>query len=1180
LQAKDLTGIKIYVDPGHGGFTSNDRNIATPGHPTSGHPLSTWNDETGFWESQSNLDKGFYLRDRLLEQNATVRMQRVTNTEADDVDMQTRADDAESFGADVFISIHSNAANRSANYLYLMYRNPNETGNPGEPPFPSADVVNTSIAMARHAFPFLLDNSLNSWTAYYPYNPSNINIRADNGIGVQRRMMMSGFLSEGSFHDYVPETCRLLNLDYKHLEALRMFRYFVDYYGADKETTGTLAGYVKTQDAKMQTVFGALSFTYHASSDDQWHPLNGATVKLFNAGGTLLDTYTVDNEYNGIFVFYDLEPGNYKLEASIDGYLSETVDVTVTAAKTSNQKIFLKDESAVIPDPDPVNYPDPEQDENVLALNEYEFFQQGTALSAPWLNENNIKRAIHRNGKLYILTKDAAPKIFIADPNTLDIVKEMNLTGISGGQISISDIAFTADDKLLACNKELIAMPESSGRLFKVYIWDNDDAVPALYFEMAGYAGANFSQGLVGETMAVSGPSWNSTMYLPVISRLTEGAGSWNVIRFVTIEKETDVPPVAAYYGWADQGSIYKVGNWGENFQLMISPRADNYFIVTSSDILPTELQLNKEEGYANNSMPGGDYAVIRKGVFTEKGGYELFKTNGANYFRYAGKIYMAAPVAKEGRVNAGVVLFDITDGLDNAVKVSEQLPEDGLGTAAAPYMTAYGTVDNYDIFLTLLAENQGLAVFKTDLTPEVESSSVNYPDPIQDKDVKALNEYQFIQQGTVLDAPWLNEDNIKRAIHRDGKLYVLSDVEKGSDPTAKVPKISVYDATNLSHIKDLSLTGVSGGRRIISDIGFTSDGKLLGCNLDIVAISSGGTPVDEAAVFKVYIWDNDNADPDLFYRLGKGENDWATGQWFNSRLGETMAVSGPSSECTVYMPAWSGTPGANSYRLVSHLKTEGSTAVAAKVRMNGGSDAIGNGGRNFEPAYPDTWWGNDFQFTISPRGDDYFVVTSNGMAPVECYFNRDHSLQRTDLESTVSFNGGPECKTIGANYFRYAKHSYMAAPVAKEGRVSAGVVLFDITEGFDKALKVSEQLPEAGLGTVAAPYMMAYGTVDNKDITLAILAENQGFAKFKTTFDTGLNPPVKQAEIRIYPNPVENIVHIDCERPIESIRLIDLTGRSVMNFPANQTAIDLSGVKAGSYILLVNNQPVKVIKK
>ena len=69
LQAKDMTGLKIYINPGHGGYDSDDRNVAV-------YPYAQ-GDTLGFWESSSNLHKGLMLRELLQEQGATVAMSRV-----------------------------------------------------------------------------------------------------------------------------------------------------------------------------------------------------------------------------------------------------------------------------------------------------------------------------------------------------------------------------------------------------------------------------------------------------------------------------------------------------------------------------------------------------------------------------------------------------------------------------------------------------------------------------------------------------------------------------------------------------------------------------------------------------------------------------------------------------------------------------------------------------------------------------------------------------------------------------------------------------------------------------------------------------------------------------------------------------------------------------------------------
>ena len=65
-----------------------------------------------------------------------------------------------------------------------------------------------------------------------------MNVRGDFSfygyhLGVLKNNTVPGFLSEGEFHDYLPETHRLLNEDYRKLESARFFRYFCDYFEAD-----------------------------------------------------------------------------------------------------------------------------------------------------------------------------------------------------------------------------------------------------------------------------------------------------------------------------------------------------------------------------------------------------------------------------------------------------------------------------------------------------------------------------------------------------------------------------------------------------------------------------------------------------------------------------------------------------------------------------------------------------------------------------------------------------------------------------------------------------------------------------------------------------------------------------------------------------------------------------------
>lgn len=53
IEARHMSDLKIYINPGHGGYTSNDRPIRI-------HPFEQ-NDTNGYWESKSNLYKGLHM---------------------------------------------------------------------------------------------------------------------------------------------------------------------------------------------------------------------------------------------------------------------------------------------------------------------------------------------------------------------------------------------------------------------------------------------------------------------------------------------------------------------------------------------------------------------------------------------------------------------------------------------------------------------------------------------------------------------------------------------------------------------------------------------------------------------------------------------------------------------------------------------------------------------------------------------------------------------------------------------------------------------------------------------------------------------------------------------------------------------------------------------------------------
>lgn len=324
--AQDLTGIKIHINPGHGGWDSDDRGIPTPLYPIVGA-------DVGFWESQSNLDKGLQLKSMLEALGATVQMSRTQNRTQDDLSLSTIVQMANEFQVDFMLSIHSNAGSGTANYVLQLFAG-KDVGDTYSYPSatPKSDegkAISTEIAKN------LIKNQLTYWTS------ANYNVSGDktyarmymgwsDGYGVLRGLTVPGVISEGSMHDYIPETYRLMNMEYKWLEAWNFKKAFCTYFKQAEIPTGNIAGYVK--DSRNLILDGS----YKKYGSDLLLPINASTVTILETG----QTYLVDQKRNGVFVFKDLQPGNYTLKAEAEGYYAQTLPLTVV--KNENTYLSFK----------------------------------------------------------------------------------------------------------------------------------------------------------------------------------------------------------------------------------------------------------------------------------------------------------------------------------------------------------------------------------------------------------------------------------------------------------------------------------------------------------------------------------------------------------------------------------------------------------------------------------------------------------------------------------------------------------------------------------------------------------------------------------------------------------------------------------------------------------------------
>ncbi len=327
LSAQNLSGITICVNPGHGGFDSDDRNMVIAPF-TSG-------DHNGFWESQSNLDKGKQLRDMLVAAGANVIMTRETNTTADDLNLSVIVAMANQGNADFMIAIHSNAGNGAANSVLQLYAGKDLNDATSYPtPTPVSDKsreISTVIAKNLYA------NQITTWSSGYSVVGDKTFGRTamgwSDGYGVLRGLTVPGVISEGAMHDYIPETYRLMNMEYKWMEAWNFFKSFCNYFkSAEIIPTGNIAGSVRDS----RNIITGTSY-YKFAGRDQLLPLNGAKLTIVETN----QIYTVDQMNNGVYVFKNLAPGLYNVKAEATGYYAQTSPVTVSAGNISFLNISL-----------------------------------------------------------------------------------------------------------------------------------------------------------------------------------------------------------------------------------------------------------------------------------------------------------------------------------------------------------------------------------------------------------------------------------------------------------------------------------------------------------------------------------------------------------------------------------------------------------------------------------------------------------------------------------------------------------------------------------------------------------------------------------------------------------------------------------------------------------------------
>ena len=717
--------IKVYINPGHGSWGPNCRPQATIPYPalSSGRP-----DTLGFYESNTNLWKALALEEKLLAAGGfDVKLSRRANgpypyagyeDKTYNKALTTICAEAEAYNADYYISIHSNAGpignangtSNFANYPVILYR-----GYTGSPKVTNSDkMAKASIARLYEVFYTTAKTRGGGpeFTSYYsPTNPNIVgdlsfyNTTSTYGYLGALKHSIPGFLSEGYFHTYSPARHRALNTDWCRQEGIRYYRGIMDYYGKPKETVGYIMGYIRT---KAETLTNDPLYLPHNVSNDKYLPINGAKVVLRNSSGKLIRCncypyvkrqltnqpyYTTDNNYNGIFMFENLEPGTYSISVHKSGYEDYQTTVTVTADKTTYPEIFLTPGTGTEPD--------------VSGDSEGDIVAEYIEMKQTYVNQSigdaitgkTIRRAIYGNGVMYILAVDASknPTLLAVDPTTHTVIAELptNFCVVNSPEgYKLSDIALTSDGVLIGCSMDTVRNVSyyGSSDSWNLYKWtrDGNTWTGSKWFSRASNETAgNYYDAMVGSTIAYSG-SFNSGTILTTAYSTAGTAKNMRLVRYQIANGAYSSEMRNNFPNTGDNANKFSAADdkYGPEHQLTVSPRGSNRYVLSSKTKPAFEFAFTTSSTGSEPSFTGTSPSI----------------KYGANYITYSGKPLMVAPKTDGSCNNIGVELYNITNGLNNATLI--ETTNTTLDATTPTYAMAAGLVEDEDITLYLLKDN------------------------------------------------------------------------------------------------------------------------------------------------------------------------------------------------------------------------------------------------------------------------------------------------------------------------------------------------------------------------------------------------------------------------------------------------------------------------------------------
>ncbi len=379
-----------------------------------------------------------------------------------------------------------------------------------------------------------------------------------------------------------------------------------------------------------------------------------STVQKFHDAGLKVNIWTANT--NTHYATY----GNYGCDFITTDYLDPA-----TLPELDSEVLFP---------PNTIDYPNVE----AIVQGFYETEEISTTEIPDAIKEHVVKRAYIKNSQWYILSNDinGVSYLQVVDPESGEILKKINT-----GELSLSDIAFTADGVLLGCNSASVAN-DGYGDTWSIYKWESDDAEPIKIYSIDNMSCFNNSNAFVGSSMAVSGRLKDLKIYVTAIDE-------WDNVILLGTQLVKGFKKKTAY-ATTDLSSA--------RLSLHNSPFSQDNIVIDNSIGAPVEYTFK----WNNNSK--SLYSSFMFGLISNE-------ASGISFLRYGRKVYAYMANCATDMTNADATIYDVTKKMENAEIVAWPCPHT-IGQGVASFIATDIEIVDGHIYMYMYAHGEGMTKY------------------------------------------------------------------------------------------------------------------------------------------------------------------------------------------------------------------------------------------------------------------------------------------------------------------------------------------------------------------------------------------------------------------------------------------------------------------------------------